>query len=73
MQSVAVLFGGKSCENEISVLTGVFVLNLLDREKYNPLPVYLHTDGNAYYSEEMISLDIFKKGSKRFAKCFYRY
>ena len=62
MQSVAVLFGGKSCENEISVLTGVFVLNLLDREKYTPLPVYLHTDGNTYYSEQMTNLDIFKKG-----------
>ena len=39
MRKVAVLFGGKSCEHEISVLTGVFVLNLIDREKYLPVPV----------------------------------
>ena len=32
MRKIAILFGGKSNENEISVLTGVFVLNLIDRE-----------------------------------------
>ena len=30
MRKVAVFFGGKSCESEISVLTGVMVLNLLE-------------------------------------------
>lgn len=49
MRKVAVLFGGKSCENEISVLTGIFVLNLIDREKFIPIPVYIHTDWDAVY------------------------
>ena len=61
MLKVAVLFGGKSCENEISVLTGVFVLNLLDREKYVPVPVYIHTDGGMYTSAKMTDLNVFKK------------
>ena len=38
MRKVAVFFGGKSCEREISILTGVFALNLIDREKYIPVP-----------------------------------
>lgn len=59
-KTVAVLFGGKSCENEISVLTGVFVLNLLDKEKYQPFPIYIHTDGGAYTSPKMMGLDVFK-------------
>ena len=46
MRKIVIFFGGKSSENEISVLTGVFVLNLIDREKYIPVPVYLHTDGS---------------------------
>lgn len=62
MRKVAVIFGGKSCENEISILTGVFVLNVLGREKYQVFPVYLHTDGRAYYSQKMYSLDPFKEG-----------
>ncbi len=61
MLRIAILFGGKSCENEISVLTGVFVLNLLDKEKYLPVPVYIHTDGSMYTSAKMIDLNVFKK------------
>ncbi|MBQ8684624.1 MAG: hypothetical protein IJ514_00420 [Clostridia bacterium] len=64
MRKVAVLFGGRSCENEISVLTGVFVLNLLDREKFLPLPVYIHTDGTAYSSPKMQDLNVFKEGKQ---------
>ncbi len=61
MRSVAVVFGGKSCENEISILTGVFVLNVLDRTKYAPMPIYIHTDGGMYTSSKMNDLRIFKE------------
>ncbi len=61
MRKVAVFFGGKSCENEISVLTGVFVLNLIDREKFSPFPVYIHTDGGTYTSPKMTDLNFFKE------------
>ncbi len=66
MRKVAVFFGGKSCENEISVLTGVFVLNLIDREKFSPFPVYIHTDGGTYTSPKMTDLNFFKE--KKFAE-----
>ena len=69
MRKVAVLFGGKSCENEISVLTGVFVLNLIDREKFDPVPIYLHTDGGMYTSSKMTDLSVFRE--RRFS-CFER-
>ena len=59
MQKVGVFFGGRSCENEISVLTGVFVARLL-KENFDVLPVYLHTDGRAYTSPNMTELDVFK-------------
>ena len=61
MRKVAVVFGGKSCENEISVLTGVFVLNILNRERYAPVPIYVHTDGNMYTSSKMNDLKVFEK------------
>ena len=61
MRKVVVIFGGKSCENEISVLTGVFVMNIIDREKYAIVPVYIHTDGMAYTSPKMTNLDTFKQ------------
>ncbi len=61
MRKVAIFFGGRSCENEISILTGVFVLNAIDREKYVPLPVYVHTDGRTYTSEKMTDLNFFRE------------
>lgn len=60
MRKVAVLFGGKSCENEISVLTGVFVLNLIDCTKYTPVPIYIHTDGGLYTSPKMTDVSVFR-------------
>ncbi len=65
MRKVAVFFGGKSCENEISILTGVFVINVLDKEKYSVLPVYVHTDGAFYTSEKMTDVQTFQ--NKRYA------
>ena len=64
MRKVAVFFGGKSCENEISILTGLFVLKLLDREKFSPIPVYIHTDGGMYTSPKMSDLNFFKENRK---------
>lgn len=71
MRKVAVFFGGKSCENEISVLTGIFVLNLLDRAKYTPVPIYVHTDGGMYTSSAMYDLESFRrKKMENFQKIF---
>ena len=61
MRKVAVFFGGKSCENEISILTGIFILNLLDREKFTPFPIYIHTDGAMYTLSDMSNLNVFKE------------
>lgn len=72
MRKIAILFGGKSNENEISVLTGVFVLNLIDREKYLPVPVYIHTDGQMYTSPRMSDLGVFRKGDfSSFKRIFF--
>ena len=72
MRKVAVVFGGRSCENEISVLTGIFALNVLDRESYQLLPVYIHTDGGFYTSPKMFSVDVFRDGGcEKFQRIFF--
>ncbi len=43
-KTVAVLFGGRSNEHEISVITGILAANLL-RQRYRVLPVYLPKEG----------------------------
>ncbi|RYM06164.1 D-alanine--D-alanine ligase [Sporolactobacillus sp. THM7-7] len=44
-KTVAVLYGGKSTEYEISLLTAFSVINAMDLEKYRVLPVYIQQDG----------------------------
>ena len=45
---VAVLFGGKSVEHEVSVISGIQAFCALDREKYDPIPLYISKD-NCFY------------------------
>ena len=72
MRKVAVVFGGRSCENEISVLTGVFVMNVLDRTAYEILPVYIGMDGGLYTSKKMFFLETFRKENhEKFHSIFF--
>lgn len=58
-KTVAVFFGGRSNEREISVITGTYACNLL-KSVYRVLPVYLHSDNTMYSSPEMQSIEYFK-------------
>lgn len=40
-RTVAVLFGGRSLEHDVSVVSGLQVLHALDPEEFDPIPVYV--------------------------------
>jgi D-alanine-D-alanine ligase len=42
---VLVMFGGVSAEHEVSIITGLQVLEKIDRQKYQPLAVYVSMQG----------------------------
>ena len=44
--SVCVLFGGVSPEHEVSLRSAEYVLNTIDKEKYNVFPVGITKDGD---------------------------
>ena len=50
---VAVLFGGRSVEHEVSVISGLQAFAALNREKYDAIPVYI-TKNNEFYTGEGI-------------------
>lgn len=50
-KKVAVLFGGISAEHEVSVITGLQVLEQIDREKYEPFAIYLTKAGLFSYQD----------------------
>ncbi|MDO4562811.1 MAG: D-alanine--D-alanine ligase family protein [Clostridia bacterium] len=57
--SVGVLFGGKSVEHEVSVISAVQAMNALDSEKYDVVPIYITKDNLLYTSAEMLDIKAF--------------
>ena len=55
MKNVLFLFGGKSNEHEISVVSASNVFKNFPRDEYNPLPVYIDRDGNWYKAKMVIN------------------
>jgi D-alanine-D-alanine ligase len=44
IRTIGVLFGGRSLEHDVSVVSGLQILHALDPGAYNPLPIYIdHT------------------------------
>ncbi len=42
---VLVMFGGRSPEHDVSVITGIQAIGALDPERYEAIPLYIATDG----------------------------
>lgn len=51
---VGVFFGGKSVEHEVSVISGLQAYNAFDKDKYEPIAIYITKD-NELYTGEAIS------------------
>lgn len=65
MKSVAVFFGGRSVEHDISIITGVLTLNSLDKEKFNPIPIYVDNNGEWFTGEDLFDLDFYSQMDKK--------
>lgn len=57
---VGVLFGGATTEHDISIITGLQVLNNLDHNKYDVVPLYLTRGNEILSSKKMFSIEFFK-------------
>ncbi|OHD06420.1 MAG: D-alanine--D-alanine ligase [Spirochaetes bacterium GWD1_27_9] len=75
-QKIGVIFGGKSVEHEVSIITGLQVVENIDKSKYEAIPIYIDKDGNWYYGENLKDVKIFtlweknKKKAKQFFPSF---
>lgn len=57
---VAVLFGGRSVEHEVSIISGLQAFAALDREKYDPVPVYISKDNRFFTGEHMGNIESYR-------------
>lgn len=57
---VAMMFGGKSVEHEVSVISGIQALMNMDTEKYDVIPVYMTKKNEMYVGEEIGKIESYK-------------
>ena len=57
---VALMFGGKSVEHEVSVISGIQAYLAMDTEKYDVFPVYLTKKNEMYVGDEIGVIESYK-------------
>lgn len=58
--NLAVLFGGRSVEHEVSVISAVQAMASMNKEKYNIIPVYMTKKSEFYTGEKLMDINSFK-------------
>ncbi|MDD2495107.1 MAG: D-alanine--D-alanine ligase [Tissierellia bacterium] len=59
-KSVGIIIGGKSVEHEVSIITGLQVLDNIDKFKYNPIIIYINKEGKWYLGDSLHNINNFK-------------
>ena len=59
-KQIGVIFGSRSCEREVSIISAVQLMRHADREKYDVIPVYIDESGNWYTGEKLTDIASFK-------------
>ncbi|MBD5194253.1 MAG: D-alanine--D-alanine ligase [Bacteroidales bacterium] len=62
--NVAVFFGGRSVEHEISVISALQAINAFDESKYNIVPVYISKQGKWYTGDNLLDLKSYRNLDK---------
>lgn len=58
--NLAVLFGGRSVEHEVSVISAVQAMASMNKEKYNIIPVYMTKKSEFYTGEKLMDINNYK-------------
>ena len=68
--NIGVIFGGKSVEHEISIISATEIMNSFDTNKYKVVPIYIDKDNTWYYGEHLKSILHYRDIAlvKRYAK-----
>jgi D-alanine-D-alanine ligase len=60
-KNLAVLFGGRSVEHEISVITAIQLMNVIDVTQYDIIPVYIAQTGRWYVGDNLLDKNFYRR------------
>lgn len=69
--NVAVVFGGESCEHDISIITGVQLMKNMNNYLYNIIPIYINKQGDWLTGNGLDDLDNYPNSLGRLLKCSF--
>lgn len=67
--NLAVIFGGKSVEHEVSVISAVQAMASLNKEKYNIIPVYMTKSNEFYTGQQLFDINSYKNIPELLTNC----
>ena len=67
--NVCVIFGGRSTEHEVAVISANQAMHSLDKEKYEVLPLYMTKKGVMYTGEALFDIKNYKDMKSLLEKC----
>ena len=59
-KKIGVIFGSRSCEREVSIISAVQMMRYADPEKYDVIPVYIDETGVWYTGDRLKDINSFK-------------
>ena len=59
-KNVAVIFGGRTTEHDVAVITGVQFMENMNKEKYNIIPVFIDGNGVWYTGDVLFDINSYK-------------
>jgi D-alanine-D-alanine ligase len=59
-KQIGVIFGSRSCEREVAIISAVQLMRHADPEKYDIIPVYIDEAGNWYTGEPLKEIGTYK-------------
>ena len=60
MKKLGVIFGGVTCEHDVSIVTALQLIENIDKSKYEVYPIYIHSDGEWYVDNKLLDTKIYK-------------
>jgi D-alanine-D-alanine ligase len=67
-KSIGIIIGGKTVEHEVSIITGLQVLDNIDKNLYEPKIIYIQKDGKWYCGNSMHDINNYK--TKKFEDAY---
>lgn len=64
--NIAVFFGCRSVEHEVSIISAVQAMRAINREKYDVTPVYVAKDGEMYTGDNLFEIENYRDLSELF-------